>query len=82
MFQDDHLVNISSQVQKENKKSDSARDRVTWDIVHEDGRTKVTGKKYFSIKHQEMDIKLQTLQKVTEHMEDDFRNTRMVSSDC
>ncbi|NWQ79180.1 CPLN1 protein, partial [Columbina picui] len=75
---DDHLVNVSSQVQNEDKKSDSARDRGTWSIVHEDDRTKVTGKKYSSTKQQEMDIKLQTLQKITEHMEEDFRATKVL----
>ncbi|XP_065511533.1 ciliogenesis and planar polarity effector 1 isoform X2 [Caloenas nicobarica] len=75
---DDHLVNVSSQVQKEDMKSDSARGHIAWNIVHEDDRTKVTGKKYFSTKQQEMDIKLQTLQKVTEHMEEDFRNTKLL----
>lgn len=69
-------------MQEEDKKSDSARDHVTWNVVHEDDRTKVTGKKYFLTRQQEMDIKLQTLQKITEHMEEDFRNTKVVSSDC
>ncbi|NXW83315.1 CPLN1 protein, partial [Alopecoenas beccarii] len=75
---DGHLVNVSSQVQKEDKKSVSARDRVTWNMVHEDDRAKVTGKKYFSTKQQEMDIKLQTLQEVTEHIEEGFRNTKLL----
>ncbi|XP_075344655.1 ciliogenesis and planar polarity effector 1 [Mycteria americana] len=83
---DDHLKNVSSQVQKEDKKSDSARDSVTWNIVHEDDRTfpssglpsKVIGKEYFSTKQQEMDMQLQTLQNITENMEEDFRNTRLL----
>ncbi|OPJ82495.1 hypothetical protein AV530_000322 [Patagioenas fasciata monilis] len=75
---DDHWVNVSSQVQKEDKKSDSARDHVTWNVVHEDDRTKVTDKKYFLTKQQEMDVKLQRLQKITEHMEEDFRNTKVL----
>ncbi|KAM7076508.1 ciliogenesis and planar polarity effector 1 isoform 1-T3 [Ciconia maguari] len=83
---DDHLKNVSSQVQKEDKKSDSARDSVTWNIVHEDDRTfpssglpsKVIGKEYFSTKQQEMDMQLQTLQNITENMEEDFRNTKLL----
>ncbi|XP_050768477.1 ciliogenesis and planar polarity effector 1 [Gymnogyps californianus] len=82
---DDHLKNISSQVQKEDK-SDSARDGVTWNIVHEDNRTfrssglpsAVIGKEYFSTKQQEMDMQLQTLQNITENMEEDFRNTKLL----
>ncbi|NXE06448.1 CPLN1 protein, partial [Lophotis ruficrista] len=83
---DDNLKNVSSEVQKEDKKSDSARDSVTWTIVQEDDRTfpssglpsKVIGKEYFSIKQQEMDMQLQTLQNITENMEEDFRNTRLL----
>ncbi|NXK10592.1 CPLN1 protein, partial [Herpetotheres cachinnans] len=83
---DDHLKNVSSQVQKEDKKSDSARDSVTWNILHEDDRTfpssglpsKVIGKEYFSAKQQEIDMQLQTLQNITENMEEDFRNTRLL----
>uniref|UniRef100_A0A672U9I4 Ciliosis and planar polarity effector complex subunit 1 n=1 Tax=Strigops habroptila TaxID=2489341 RepID=A0A672U9I4_STRHB len=88
LFQDNHLKNLSSLVQKEDKKSDSAIDSVTWNIRHEDGRTpspglpsKVIGKEYFSIKQQEMDMQLQRLQNITENMEEDFRNTKWVSSD-
>lgn len=77
-------------MQKEDKKSDSARDSVTWNIIHEEDRTfpssglqsKVIGKEYFSTKQQEMDMQLQTLQNITENMEEDFRNTKLVSSDC
>ncbi|KAF1669490.1 CPLN1 protein, partial [Pygoscelis papua] len=83
---DDHLKNAPSQVQKEDKKSDSARDSVTWNIIHEEDRTfpssglqsKVIGKEYFSIKQQEMDMQLQTLQNITENMEEDFRNTKLL----
>ncbi|CAN0338497.1 unnamed protein product [Bubo scandiacus] len=83
---DDHLKNASSQVQKEDKKSPSARDSVTWNIVHEDDRTtpssglpsKVIGKNYFSTKQEEMYMRLQTLQNITENMEEDFRNTRLL----
>ncbi|XP_019329188.1 PREDICTED: protein JBTS17 [Aptenodytes forsteri] len=82
---DDHLQNASSQVQKEDK-SDSARDSVTWNIIHEEDITfpsselqsKVIGKEYFSTKQQEMDIQLQTLQNITENMEEDFRNTKLL----
>ncbi|KAM9262132.1 ciliogenesis and planar polarity effector 1 [Morus bassanus] len=81
-----HLKNISSQVQKEDKKADSARDSVTWNMVHEDDRTfpssglpsKVIGKEYFSTKQQDMDMQLQTLQNITENMEEDFRNTKLL----
>lgn len=90
LFQDNSLKNVSSQAQKEDKKADSARDSVTWNIIHEDDRTfpssrlpsKVVGKEYFSIKQQEMDMQLQTLQNITENMEEDFRNTKLVSNDC
>ncbi|XP_068279407.1 ciliogenesis and planar polarity effector 1 [Nyctibius grandis] len=79
---DNHLKNISSQVQKEDKKSDSARDSATWNIVHEDDRassglpSKVIGKECFSTKQQEMAMQLQTLQNITENMAEDFRNTK------
>lgn len=84
------MKNLSSQVQKEDKKSDSAKVSVTWNIVHEDDRTfpssglpsKVIGKEYSSTKQQEMDVQLQTLQNITENMEEDFRNTKLVSCDC
>ncbi|NXY74895.1 CPLN1 protein, partial [Glareola pratincola] len=84
--QDDHLKSVLSQVQNEDKKSDSARDNVTWNIVHEDDTTfpsselpsRVIGKEYFSTKQQEMDMQLQTLQNITENMEEDFRNTKML----
>lgn len=87
LFQEDHLKKLSSQVQKEEKKSDSARDSVTWNTVHEDDRafpslglpSVLTGKEYFSTKQQEMDVQLQKLQNITENMEEDFRNTRLVS---
>uniref|UniRef100_A0A8C0EQP9 Ciliogenesis and planar polarity effector 1 n=1 Tax=Bubo bubo TaxID=30461 RepID=A0A8C0EQP9_BUBBB len=80
---------LQKKVQKEDEKSPSARDSVTWNIVHEDDRTtpssglpsKVIGKNYFSTKQEEMYMRLQTLQNITENMEEDFRNTRLVSSD-
>ncbi|KAM9587782.1 ciliogenesis and planar polarity effector 1 isoform 3-T4 [Morphnus guianensis] len=83
---DNHLKNLSSQVQEEDKKSDSAKVSVTWNIVHEDDRTfpssglpsKVIGKEYSSTKQQEMDMQLQTLQNITENMEEDFRNTKLL----
>ncbi|NWS55182.1 CPLN1 protein, partial [Chunga burmeisteri] len=83
---DDHLKNVSSQVQQEDKKSDSAKDSVTWNAVHEDDSTfpssglssKVIGKEYLSTKQQEMDMELQTLQNITENMEMDFRNTELL----
>ncbi|NXI96053.1 CPLN1 protein, partial [Psophia crepitans] len=82
--EDDPLKPVPHQVQKEYKKSDSARDGVTWNIVHADDRTfpssglpsKVIGKDYFSTKQQEMDMQLQALQNITENMEEDFRNTK------
>ncbi|XP_064358826.1 ciliogenesis and planar polarity effector 1-like isoform X2 [Dromaius novaehollandiae] len=90
---DNHLKNVSIQVQKEDKKSDSARDGVTWNIVHEDARTfhssglpaKIIGKEYFSTKLQEMDIQLQTLQNIAENMEKDFSSTKQlvkIIEDC
>ena len=77
-------------MRKEDKKSDSTRDSVTWNILHEEDRTypssglpsEVIGKEYFSTKHEEMDMRLQKLQNITENIEEDFRNTRLVSSDC
>lgn len=80
---------MSSQVQKEDKPF-SSRDSVTWNVVHEDARTfpssgllsKVVNKEHFSTKQQEIDMQLQMLQNITENMEEDFRNTKMVSSDC
>lgn len=77
-------------MQEEDKKSHSAGDCVTWNTVHEDGRTlpssglpsKLICKEYFSTKQQEMDMQLQALQNISENMEQDFRNTRVVSSDC
>ncbi|XP_054041312.1 ciliogenesis and planar polarity effector 1 isoform X1 [Rissa tridactyla] len=82
----DDLKTVSSQVQKEDKKSDSARDNATWNIIHEDDRTfpsselpsRVIGKEYFSTKQQEMDMQLKTLQNITENMEEDFRNTKLL----
>ncbi|KAM9367380.1 ciliogenesis and planar polarity effector 1 [Phaethornis superciliosus] len=79
---DDHLKNVSSQVQME----DFARDGAIWNIVLEDDRTspssglpsKVIGKEYFSRKQQEMDMQLETLQKVTKSMEEDFRNSKLL----
>ncbi|XP_030323883.1 ciliogenesis and planar polarity effector 1 [Calypte anna] len=79
---DDHLKNISCQVQME----DFARDGTIWNILLEDDRTspssglpsKVIGKEYFSKKQQEMDMQLETLQKVTKSMEKDFRNSRLL----
>ncbi|XP_051628250.1 ciliogenesis and planar polarity effector 1 isoform X4 [Manacus candei] len=84
--QGDHQKNASSQVQKEDKKSDSATDSVTWNILHEGDRTlpsselpsKVIGREYFSTKQQEMDMQLQTLQNMIENMEQDFRNTKLL----
>ncbi|XP_064032953.1 ciliogenesis and planar polarity effector 1 [Pogoniulus pusillus] len=83
---EDHLKKLSSQVQKEEKKSDSTRDSVTWNTVHEDDRafpslglpSVLNGKEYFSTKQQEMDVQLQKLQNITENMEEDFRNTRLL----
>lgn len=80
---------MSSQVQKEGKPF-SSRDSVTWNVVYEDARTspssgllsEVVNKEHFSTKQQEMDMQLQMLQNITENMEEDFRNTKMVSSDC
>lgn len=77
-------------MQKKDKKSDSTTDSVTWNIAHEDGRTlpssglpsKVIEKEYFSTKQWEMDMQLQTLQNIIENMEQDFRNSKMVSSEC
>nr|XP_009942042.1 PREDICTED: uncharacterized protein C5orf42 homolog [Opisthocomus hoazin] len=83
---DNHLINVSSKVRKEDKKSDSTRDSVTWNILHEEDRTypssglpsEVIGKEYFSTKHEEMDMRLQKLQNITENIEEDFRNTRLL----
>ncbi|XP_061214864.1 ciliogenesis and planar polarity effector 1-like, partial [Neopsephotus bourkii] len=79
-----HLKNLSSQVQKEDKPV-AATDSVTWNILHEDDRapapglpSKVIGKEYFSTKQQEMDMQLQRLQNITENMEEDFRNTEQL----
>ncbi|XP_065517863.1 ciliogenesis and planar polarity effector 1 isoform X2 [Lathamus discolor] len=81
---DNHLKNISNQVQKDDK-PDSAIDSVTWNILHEDDRaassglpSKIIGKEYFSAKQQEMDMQLQRLQNITENMEEDFRNTKQL----
>uniref|UniRef100_A0A663N8M6 Ciliogenesis and planar polarity effector 1 n=1 Tax=Athene cunicularia TaxID=194338 RepID=A0A663N8M6_ATHCN len=82
----DDLKNVSSPVQKEDKELPSARDSVTWNVIHEDDRTtpssglpsKVIGKNYFSAKQQEMYMRLQTLQNITENMEEDFRNTKLL----
>uniref|UniRef100_U3IMM2 Ciliosis and planar polarity effector complex subunit 1 n=1 Tax=Anas platyrhynchos platyrhynchos TaxID=8840 RepID=U3IMM2_ANAPP len=79
---------LQKKVQKEDKPF-SSRDSVTWNVVHEDARTfpssgllsKVVNKEHFSTKQQEMDMQLQMLQNITENMEEDFRNTKMVSSD-
>ncbi|XP_021235237.1 protein JBTS17 isoform X2 [Numida meleagris] len=81
---DSHLKDISSQMQKEHKETDSARECVTWDTVLEDARTfpstrllsKAIGKEYFSTKHQEIDMQLHTLQNITKNMEEDFKNTK------
>ncbi|XP_075597436.1 ciliogenesis and planar polarity effector 1 [Balearica regulorum gibbericeps] len=83
---DNHLKTVASQVQKEDKKLDCARDGVTWNIVHEDDQTfpssglpsKVIGKDYLSTKQQEMDMQLQTLQNITENMEEDLRNAKLL----
>nr|XP_009678942.1 PREDICTED: uncharacterized protein C5orf42 homolog isoform X1 [Struthio camelus australis] len=83
---DNHLKNVSIQIQKEDKTSNSARDDITWNMLHEDARTfcssglpaKIIGKEYFSTKLQEMDIQLQTLQNIAENMEKDFSNTRLL----
>ncbi|XP_032062172.1 ciliogenesis and planar polarity effector 1 [Aythya fuligula] len=82
---DNHPKDMSSQVQKEDKPF-SSRDSVTWNVVHEDARTfpssgllsKVVNKEHFSTKQQEMDMQLQMLQNITENMEEDFRNTKML----
>lgn len=70
--------------------SDSATDIVTWNIAHEDGGTlpssglpsKVIEKEYFSTKQKEMVMQLDTLQNIVENMEQDFRNSKMVSANC
>lgn len=72
------------------EKSDSTTDVVTWNMVHEDGGTlpssgfpcKVIEKEYFSTKQKEMVMQLQTLQNIVENMEQDFRNSKMVSANC
>uniref|UniRef100_A0A8B9ZZS3 Ciliogenesis and planar polarity effector 1 n=1 Tax=Anas zonorhyncha TaxID=75864 RepID=A0A8B9ZZS3_9AVES len=82
---DNHPKDMSSQVQKEDKPF-SSRDSVTWNVVHEDARTfpssgllsKVVNKEHFPTKQQEMDMQLQMLQNITENMEEDFRNTKML----
>ncbi|XP_031951433.1 ciliogenesis and planar polarity effector 1 isoform X3 [Corvus moneduloides] len=84
--QGDHQKKVSNQLQKKDKKSDSATDSVTWNIAHEEGRTlpssglpsKVIEKEYFSTKQWEMDMQLQTLQNIIENMEQDFRNSKML----
>ncbi|OXB79180.1 UNVERIFIED_CONTAM: hypothetical protein H355_006639 [Colinus virginianus] len=80
---DNHLKDVSSQMQKEQKETDSARESVTWNIDL-DARTfpstrllpKAIGKEYVPLKHQEIDMLLHTLQDITKTMEEDFRNTR------
>uniref|UniRef100_A0A8C3V6X9 Ciliogenesis and planar polarity effector 1 n=1 Tax=Catharus ustulatus TaxID=91951 RepID=A0A8C3V6X9_CATUS len=87
--QDDHQKNASSKLQKK-EKSDSATDIVTWNILHKDGGNlpssrlpcKVIEKEYFSTKQKEMDMQLQTLQNIVENMEQDFRNSKIVSTNC
>ncbi|NXU47238.1 CPLN1 protein, partial [Turnix velox] len=82
---DYHLGNALSQVKKE-EKSDSDGDNVSWNILREVDRTfpsselpsRLIGKEYFSTKQQEMNKQLQTLQNITENMEEDFRNTRLL----
>lgn len=82
---DNHPKDMSSQVQKEDKPF-SSRDSVTWNVVHENARTfpssgllsKVVNKEHFSTKQQEMGMQLQMLQNITENMEEDFRNTKML----
>lgn len=76
-------------MQKKNK-SDSATDIITWNIPHKDGGNfpssglpcKVFEKEYFSTKQKEMDMQLQTLQNIVENMEQDFRNSKIVSTNC
>lgn len=70
------------------EKSDSATDIVTWNVLHKDGGNlpssglpcKVIEKEYFSTKQKEMDMQLQTLQNIVENMEQDFRNSKIVST--
>lgn len=80
---------MSNKLQKEDK-SDSATDIVTWNIAHEDGGTlpssglppKLIEKEYFSTKQKEIDMQLQVLENIVENMEQDFRNSKMVSANC
>ncbi|KAM8793601.1 ciliogenesis and planar polarity effector 1-like [Eudromia elegans] len=84
--EDNHLNNVSIQMQKADQKSDSASDAVTWNAICKDARTfhssglpaKPIGKEYFPTKLQEMDIQLQTLQDIAENMEKDFSNTKQL----
>lgn len=87
--QDKHLQHVSLQIQEENIKSDSFRDSLTWNLMHEVVSTipspglsaKLISKEYLSTKLQEMDIQLLALQNIAENMEKDFSNTKLVSLD-
>lgn len=80
---------MSNKLQKKDK-SESATGIVTWNIAHEDGETlpssglpaKIIEKEYFSTKQWEMNMQLRTLQNIVENMEQDFRNSKMVSANC
>uniref|UniRef100_A0A7M4FC75 Ciliosis and planar polarity effector complex subunit 1 n=1 Tax=Crocodylus porosus TaxID=8502 RepID=A0A7M4FC75_CROPO len=84
-----HLQHVSLQIPEENIKSDSFRDSLTWNLMHEDVSTipspgltaKLISKEYLSTKLQEMDIQLLALQNIAENMEKDFGNTKLVSLD-
>ncbi|XP_006031932.2 protein JBTS17-like [Alligator sinensis] len=83
---DKHLQHVSLQIQEENIKSDSFRDSLTWNLMHEDVSTipspglsaRLISKEYLSTKLQEMDIQLLALQNIAENMEKDFSNTKLL----
>ncbi|XP_019351570.2 ciliogenesis and planar polarity effector 1 isoform X2 [Alligator mississippiensis] len=83
---DKHLQHVSLQIQEENIKSDSFRDSLTWNLMHEVVSTipspglsaKLISKEYLSTKLQEMDIQLLALQNIAENMEKDFSNTKLL----
>ncbi|XP_019373489.1 PREDICTED: protein JBTS17 isoform X1 [Gavialis gangeticus] len=83
---DKHLQHVSLLIQEENMKSDSFRDSLTWNLMHEDVSTipspglsaKLISKEYLSTKLQEMDIQLLALQNIAENMEKDFSNTKLL----
>uniref|UniRef100_A0A669Q2S1 Ciliogenesis and planar polarity effector 1 n=1 Tax=Phasianus colchicus TaxID=9054 RepID=A0A669Q2S1_PHACC len=83
-----NIYTFDIQKQNERKEGDSARESITWNIELEDVRafpstrmlSEVIDKECLSTKHQEIDMQLRILQNVTKNMEEDFRNTRQVSS--